>query len=229
MTSLATVLAPFVADGGTYNHISEHMAKALPKGHAFSTQRWPNDLGDGQLASGNIVCQDSRFIANERSRNHPLVLSGAVAAGHATSLPADGEKFVMGEWPTGARLRNIGYVMTIAEDGTDNTTGHFPEFADETDNWDNILDYFAVDVMAAFPPFTLWAEDPSDPTFTPFLLMPEAVSTAAKAAAVVPSIAALTWGVNRRKRPLLIVARAEGAVVANSGLFLFLEFTRQHI
>lgn len=227
MSELARKLGAKVATDGTYRHVSLHMAKSLPDGHAFSTRRWPNDNGDGQMARGYISCLDAHFIAKRASLAHPLVVAGTVAANHASSLPADGEKILMGEWPTGARLRSIEYVMTTAEDGTDNDTGNFPEFTDETDYWDNILDSFAVDVIAAFPNFTLWAEDPYDANFTPILLMPEAVSNGTKKGRAY-SVAGLAYGVNRRKSPLMIVARAEGAVVANSALFLHMEFTEQH-
>lgn len=223
MTALSSRLENLLGVAKTFTHCSEQVAKALAHNAEFSTKRWPYDLQDGQYHRGVVSCVDMSFVANERSRNHPSVLAGTVAFGHASSLPADTERVILGEWPTGSRLRSIDYHMTIAE-----TNASYPESGNGgSDYWAHMTNYFTQDVIAAFPDFTLWAEDPDDSSFTPILLIEEADTTATKQGRHF-SVAASAFGVNRRKKSLLITMTAQGAVPVDSALFLNMEFTEQH-
>lgn len=209
MTSIATQIGSHVAIAGTYRAVSLHMAKALAFKHPFSTQRWPNDLGDGQFSRGVLSCQDAIYSAKKAQDEQP-----------GTPI-ADGEKILMGEWGTGQRLHSLVYKRSVAWGAgvAEQTAAQY--FANVP------TDLMSEGAAAAFPPFSLWAEDPDDSNFTPLLLATEAETTAATAGLLVP-LSAVLYGVNRRKRPLLIAARAEGAVPDESALFLHLAFTEQH-
>lgn len=208
MTALKTRIGALVAAAGTYRAVSMHMAKALDHHHAFSSARWPYDQGDGQFSRGVLSCQDSLFSSK---------LAGDVQPGTPV---ADTEKILMGEWGTGQRLHSITYKMSIAWSAPAEQTA-----AQYFDNVPTAL--MTEGASAAFPPFTLWAEDPDDATFVPLLLATEAETTAAKAGTLLP-LSAMLFGVNRRKRSLLIVAQAQGAVPDESALFLSMAFTEQH-
>lgn len=212
MTKLASQLGALVAAAGPYVAVSLHMGKALHHNHAFSTQRFPYDQGDGQFSRGAVSCQDSIFSASKARADHPTPGTGI----------ADGEKILMGEWGTGQRLRAIDFKKTVAFAApAEQTAAEY--FANATDG------LFSGNTTAAFPAFTLWAEDPEDADFEPILLISEAETTGAgNVEGSVRPLSALVYGVNRRKRPLMIVARAEGEVPDNSGLFLHMTLTEQH-
>lgn len=201
MTALATRLGALVGAAATYKGISVHMAKALDYNHAMSTARHPYDLGDGQFARGQMSCTDAIFVA--------------------ASALADGDKILMGEWGTGQRFRSVDFKKTVA----------FAAPVEQTaaQYFDNNKLGFTGNTTAAFPAFSLWAEDPDDSAFVPILLAAEAETTGVgKEEGRLYPLSALAYGVNRRKRSLLIVARAEGVVPVNSGLFIQTTMTEQH-
>lgn len=205
MTAIKSRLGPLVGAALTYKATSLHMAKALDYKHAFSSARFPYDQGDGQFDRGQASCTDAIFVA-------------------AAAL-ADGDKILMGEWGTGQRFRSISFLRTIA----------FVAPAEQTaaQYFANNNIGFTGDTTTLFPNFTVWAEDPDDASFTPILLVSEAetygatVTDYVKTATLKP-LSALAYGVNRRKRSLLISARAEGVVPINSGLILQTTMTEQH-
>lgn len=188
-----------------FENVSEHMAKHLTKGHAFSTKRWPHDQADGMLGSGIIVANDGYFMANERA------LSYQEANGGVLTYNVSGDVIAMCEWPTMGRIRSIRYMAT--------TAAYDPDSANNA--------YFPDDTSAAFPAFTLQAVDPNDATFTPIPLLHNRVFTDSAANTTnVPelSLAAIAYGVNRRKDPLIIQCTLAGTVVANSGLVVWADF-----
>lgn len=200
MTALKTRIGALVGTGLEYEAVSMNMAKSLDHTHALSSARWPYDLGDGQFARGQMSCTDSIFVA--------------------TTALADGDKILVGEWGTGQRFRAIDFKRTAA----------FAAPAEQT-----AAEYFANNKLgftgnttAAFPAFTCWAEDPDDTTFEPILLVSEAESTGGGALDYLMPLSALMYGINRRKKSLLISVRAEGAVPVNSGLFIQTTMTEQH-
>ena len=208
MTYPADKLEAHVATDGVYRAVSLHMAKALPNTHAFSSQRWPNDLGDGQFSRGYLSCQDAIYASKKAQDEQP-------------GTPVlDTEKILMGEWGTGQRLHSLIYKRSVAWSAPAEQTA--------AEYFDNVpTDLMSEGATAAFPPFTLWAEDPDDSTFEPLLLATEAETTAATEGMLIP-LSAILYGVNRRRRPLLIVAQAQGNVPDESALFLHLAFTEQH-
>lgn len=200
MTALKTRLGALVGVGLVYEALSLHMAKALDHNHAFSSARFPYDLGDGGFARGQMSCTDAIFVAS--------------------SALADGDKILIGEWGTGQRFRSVDFKRTVA----------FSAPAEQTaaEYFENNTLAFTGNATAAFPAFSLWAEDPDDSSFEPILLASEAETTGALTEGRLYPLAALMFGVNRRKRSLLISARAEGAVPVNSGLFIQTTMTEQH-
>lgn len=199
MTALKTRIGALVGAALTFQGVSSVMAKALDHNHAFSSARWPYDQGDGQFARGQMSCTDAIFVA--------------------TDALADGDKILMGEWGTGQRIRAIDYKRTVAFAA--------PAEQSAAEYFANNGVGFTGNTTTAFPVFTLWAYDPDDANFEPILLASEAETTAATAGRLMP-LSALAYGVNRRKRSLLIYAQAEGAVPVNSGLFLQTTMTEQH-
>lgn len=196
--------AQVAVSGGIYEHVSENFAKHLPYQHPFSTKRHPVDQADGMLSSGCLVCNDGMFIANER------IASYIAKNGGSADYPGNGETIAMCEWPTQGRIRDLRYFATTTENDPDSyNTG-----------------YFAADTDAAFPSFTLVALDPADPDFRLPLIDTKTETDSASATFARPklSLQALTFGVNRRKNPLIIAAELAGSVVANSGLWVFAEF-----
>jgi len=201
MTALKSRIGALVGAALAYKGVSIHMAKALDYNHAFSSARFPYDQGDGQFQRGYASCTDAIFVAE-------------------TAL-ADGDKILMAEWGTGQRFRAVEWKRTVA----------FAAPAEQTaaEYFANNKTAFAGNSTAAFPAFTLWAEDPDDASFEPILLAAEAETTGAgNVNGKALPLSALLYGQNRRKRSLLIVARAEGAVPVNSGLIIQTTMTEQH-
>lgn len=192
-----------VAASGTarYRHVSEAFAKHLAAEHPFSTKRHPHDQSDGMIPSGVAFVNDGVFAA--KARNAAVrEKNGAV-----DDFPANGEIIAMTEWPTAARIRDVRVVASEAamDPGSFNTA------------------YFDADTAAAFPAFTLQANDPNDPTFTPIPLLDTNADGTSQL-----SLAAIAYGVNRRGAPLVIECVLGGAVVNNSLLAVFCEFVIPH-
>lgn len=188
-----------------FENVSEHMAKHLTKGHPFSTKRWPHDQADGMLGSGIIVANDGYFMANERA------LAYQEANGGALAYNGSGDVIALCEWPTMGRIRSIRYMATTA--------------AYDPDDVNNA--YFPNNTAAAFPSFTLQAVDPNDASFVAIPLLQNRVFTDSGTDTInFPelSLAAIAYGVNRRKDPLIIQATLGGSVVANSGLVVWCDF-----
>jgi hypothetical protein len=212
-----SIFAALVAAGGAaapYRHVSEGFAKHLPYQHPFSTKKHPADQADGMMPEGVVICSDNYFFANERN--------AAVRErnGGVDDFPANGEKIAMGEWPTQSRIRNIRFRATTAalNPGAGATTSFNPT-------------YFPGATVAAFPAFTLQANDPTDPSFVPIPLLDNNVFTdSATNTLNIPtlSLQAMIYGVNRRAKPLIIECVLGGNVVANSGLAVFAEFVKPH-
>lgn len=198
--------APLVAvTGQTYEHVSENFAKHLPYQHAFSTKLHGQDQADGMLGYGSIIACDGYFVTNER------IAARVAKSGLAADYPVSGETIAMCEWPTQTRIRDVRVFATTAANDPDSTN----------------TAYFPADTAAAWPAYTLQANDPNDPTFTPIPLMSNYVATDSGTDTVpIPriSLAALSYGINRRRDPLIIECVLAGTVVANSGLFVFCEF-----
>lgn len=123
--------------------------------------------------------------------------------GGTDDYPANGEIIAMCEWPTSGRIRNIRAVTSLAAEN--------PLSANTA--------YFDANTAATFPAFTLRAADPNDPSFTPIPLLDADGQL---------SLAAIAFGVNRRKDPLIIECVLGGAVVANSLLAVYAEFVIPH-
>jgi hypothetical protein len=192
------------ASGARFRHVSENYAKHLPYQHPFSSRRHAQDQADGMLGYGTIIASDGYFVANERAAQYAAKNGGALA------YPASGTTIAICEWPTQTRIRDVRvFATTAAMDPDSANTAYFP-----------------ADTAAAFPAFTLQAVDPNDPTFTPIPLMSNQVIAVGSESANIPriSLAALAFGINRRRDPLVIEAVLGGNVVANSGLFVFCEF-----
>lgn len=199
-----------VANTGTarYRHVSEAFAKHLPPEHMFSTKRHPGDQSANMIPSGVAFVVDGVFAA--KARNAAVMAKN----GNVSDLPANGERIAMCEWPTSARIRDVRTIVSTAalDPGSFNTA------------------YFDADTAAAFPAFTLQATDPNDPTFTPIPLL-DTVTVAVGTESFTRqqlSLAAIAYGVNRRKDPLIIEAVLGGNVVANSLLAVFTEFVIPH-
>lgn len=142
-----TIFAALVATAATYyRHVSEHLARHLPMGHAYSTKRWPHDQADAMLGSAIIQCNDAYFFTNERTKGLA-----------ATSLVAT-NVVALAEWPTMGRIREIKLRLSAAADVVSNpsrNTAYMPNGA-----------------SAVFPVLTaLRASDPADPSFTPIPLL----------------------------------------------------------
>lgn len=199
--------------GGTFEHVSENFAKHLPYQHAFSTKRHPVDQADGQLAQSQVICNDGVFIANER------IASFIAKNGGSADYPASGEVIAMCEWPTKARIIDIRAYATRAEN--------------DPEDWNT--NYFTEDTAAAFPAFTLSAIDPFDVSFEIPLLQDKTVTFTDDNSDDVDvvtqelSLQALSYGVNRRRHPLIISATLGGSVVADSALFVFATFAIPHV
>lgn len=204
-----------VANTGTprYHHVSEGFAKHLAYPHTFSTKLSPADQSAGMNPSGVVFCVDGIFSA--KARNTALKLKN----GNVDDYPASGQRIAMCEWPTSARIRNIRVVASKAamDPGEFNTA------------------YFDADTAAAFPAFTLQAADPNDAGFTPIPLLDtnsttltDSGSDTVVSSVLQLSLAAIAYGVNRRKDPLIIECVLSGNVVANSLLAVYAEFVIPH-
>jgi len=206
-----------VAASGTprYRHVSEGFAKHLPYQHPYSTRFNPQDQSDGMIPSGVCFVVDGVFAAKARNAAFKAKNGGA------DDFPANGERIAMIEWPTSARIRDIRIIASTAA----MNPGSFN------------LNYFDADTAAAFPTFTLQAMDPNDSSFTPIPLL-DTVSTTVNVESpgsgtvIITrqqlSLAALAYGVNRRKDPLIIEAVLGGNVVNNSLLYVAGEFVIPH-
>jgi hypothetical protein len=200
-----------VAASGTprYRHVSEGFAKHLEYPHLFSTKLSPADQSGGMIPAGVVFCCDGVFAA--KARNAALKLKN----GGADDYPLNTEVIAMCEWPTQARIHNIRVIASKATSGA--------AFNPLSAN----LSYFDANTAAAFPAFTLRAADPNDPTFTPIpLLDTNEISAGVNVTQL--SLAAIAFGVNRRKDPLIIEALLGGNVVANSLLAVYAEFVIPH-
>jgi hypothetical protein len=204
-----------VANAGTprYRHVSEGFAKHLPAPHMFSTKLSPADQSGGQNPAAVVFACDGVFSA--KARNTALKLKN----GNVDDYPANGEIIAMCEWPTQARIRGIRVVVSKAAMDPDSAN----------------LAYFDADTAAAFPAFTLRAVDPNDATFVPIPLLDTNSTTLTDSGADTVavtfqqlSLAAIAFGVNRRKDPLIIEALLGGAVVANSLLAVYADFVIPH-
>lgn len=206
MTTTPNRLASLVAAATTvYRHVSEALAKAMPVGAAYSTKRWPYDIGDGLLTRSAVFNTAGHFGYAERN----LKPAGAVA-----NLVANDE-IVSFEFPTDARLLRIQFQRSIAA-ATDN-----PGTAVINDPT-----YFAASTAAgAFPQFDLVLRDPGDPSFAPITIASS--GTATEGFLRVPTW--LLFWMNRRKRPLLVSVKVAGAVPANSGVVVMADFVGPHI
>jgi len=200
-----------VAATGTprYRHVAEGFAKHLPVEHLFSTKLHPQDQSANMIPAGVVFCNDGVFAAKARN--------AAVKAknGGTDDYPASGEIIAMAEWPTSARIRGIRAVVSKATAGAN--------FNPLSQN----LSYFDANTAAAFPAFTLQANDPNDPTFVPIPLLDNLTSGTD---AIIPqlSLAAIAYGVNRRNSPLIIECVLGGNVVANSLLAVMVEYVIPH-
>lgn len=200
-----------VAATGTprYRNVSEGFAKHLPYEHPFSTRKHPMDQSANMIPAGVVFCCDGVFAAKPRNA---AVMS---RNGNVSDLPLSGEIIAMAEWPTYARIRDIRVIASKATSGAD--------FNPLSAN----LDYFDANTAAAFPAFTLRAVDPNDSTFVPIPLLDN--NTIATGVVVQQlSLAAIAYGKNRRKDPLIIEALLGGNVVANSLLAVYCEFVIPH-
>lgn len=140
-----TIFSQLVATTGTYyRHVSEHLARHLPRGHAYSTKRWPHDQADGMLGSAQIQCNDAYFFTNERQTG---LAAGSLVATNVVALA---------EWPVMGRIREARFRQSVAADvSTGRNTAYLPAGA-----------------SAIFPLVTtLRVADPADSTFTPFALL----------------------------------------------------------
>lgn len=200
-----------VANSGAarYRHVAEGFAKHLPFPHMFSTKIHPQDQSANMIPAGVVFCNDGVFSA--KARNNALKLKN----GNVDDYPANGEIIAMCEWPTAARIRDIRAVVSKATASANFNPGSFN------------TTYFDANTAAAFPAFTLQANDPNDPTFTPIPLLDNLTSGTD---AIIPqlSLAAIAYGVNRRDKPLIIECVLGGNVVANSLLAVFAEFVIPH-
>lgn len=182
-----------------YRHVSENFAKHLRYQHPFSTRRHAQDQADGMLGYGTLVACDGYFFAKERAGSY------ASKNGTAVAYPASGDIIALCEWPTWGRIHDLHvYASDTGANGTVVGTANTA--------------YFDANTSAAFPAFTLQANDPNDPTFTPIPLR-ETVGGVTRL-----SMAALAYGINKRRDPLIIEAVLGGNVVANSGLVVRAEF-----
>lgn len=188
-----------------YHHVSEGFAKHLAFPHTFSTKLSPADQSAGMNPSGVVFCVDGIFSA--KARNNALKLKN----GNVDDYPASGQRIAMCEWPTSARIRGIRVVASKA----DMDPGEFNTA------------YFDADTAAAFPAFTLQAADPNDPDFTPIPLL-DSNTIATDVVVQQLSLAAIAYGVNRRKDPLIIECVLGGNVVANSLLAVYADFVIPH-
>lgn len=204
-----------VANTGSprYRHVSEGFAKHLAFPHMFSTKLSPADQSGGMIPAGVVFACDGVFSA--KARNAALKAKN----GGTDDYPLSGEIIAMCEWPTQARIRNIRVVASQAAMDPDSAN----------------LSYFDADTAAAFPTFTLRAVDPNDASFVPIPLLDNFSTTYTDSATntvAVPvrqlSLAAIAFGVNRRKDPLIIEALLGGNVVANSLLAVYAEFVIPH-
>lgn len=205
-----------VANAGAsirYRHVSEGFAKHLAYPHMFSTKLSPADQSGGQNPSGAVFCVDGIFSA--KARNAALMAKN----GNVSDYPSSGEIIAMCEWPTQARIRNVRFIASQAA----------------MDPGEFNLNYFDADTAAAFPAFTLQANDPNDDDFDPIPLLDtrsttftddntdEVIVTTQQL-----SLAAIAYGINRRKDPLIIECVLGGNVVANSLLAVYAEFVIPH-
>lgn len=213
MSLNSRIMDGLVGAAKTYRGASLHVHKALPQNHEMGSKRWPSDLSTGNYAAGNVVCQDAFFSAKFDQDNHPTP---------GTAI-ADNEKILMGFWEPGARLRSVEFKKTVA--------WSTPADQSDADYFANVeAEYFTEAAVAAFPPFTLWAEHPTNSAFKPFLLITEAETTGAgNEEGVIRPLSALAYGANKEREPLLIVAQARGAVPDESGLFLHITTTKPHV
>jgi hypothetical protein len=193
-----------------YRHVSEGFAKLLRPENIFSTKTSPADMSGGQSPSGVVFCVDGLFGA--KPRNAALKARN----GGVDDYPATGEVIAMCEWPTLSRIRDIRVIASKATLGA----AFNPLSAD--------LDYFDANTAAAFPAFTLRAVDPNDSTFVPIPLLDD--NTIATGVVVQQlSLAAIAYGINRRKDPLIIEVLLAGAVVPNSLLAVYASFVKPHV
>lgn len=200
-----------VANTGTprYRHVSEGFAKHLSFPHMFSTKMSPADQSGGMNPSGVAFCVDGIFSAKARN------LALKAKNGNVDDYPASTEIIAMSEWPTQSRIRNIRFVASKATASANFNPGSFN------------TTYFDANTAAAFPAFTLQANDPNDSTFTPIPLL-DLFTNGTDAVIPQLSLAALAYGFNRRKDPLIIECVLGGNVVANSFLAVFCEFIKPH-
>lgn len=200
-----------VADSGSarYRHVAEGFAKHLPMPHLFSTKIHPQDQSANMIPAGVVFCNDAVFSAKARN-NAVRAKNGGV-----DDYPQNAERIAMCEWPTEARIRGIRVIASKATSGSDFNPGSFN------------LSYFDANTAAAFPAFTLQAMDPNDSTFTPIPLLDNNTISAGVVVQQL-SLAAIAYGVNKRKDPLIIEAVLGGNVVANSLLAVMAEFVIPH-
>lgn len=200
-----------VANTGTprYRHVSDGFAKHLPYPHMFSTKNHPQDQSANMYPAGVVFCNDGTFFA--KARNAALKLKN----GNVDDYPASGEIIALCEWPTESRIHGIRVIASKATSGADFNPGSFN------------LSNFDAATAAAFPAFTLQANDPNDPSFTPIPLLD---TNTVAAGVLIPqlSLAAQSYGVNKRKDPLIIEAVLGGNVVANSSLCVYVEYVMPH-
>lgn len=196
----AGMVGAVVASGVRYTQIAEGFAKHLPYTHSHTSQNHAKDQSSGMIPAGVVFCVDGIYGA--KPRNAALMKRNGGVSDH----PANGERIAMAEWPTQARIRNV---RVVASQATFNPGSVNP-------------DYFSPNTAAAFPAFTLQAVDPLDPSFVVPLLDTDADGVKTL------SLAAIAFGVNRRKHPLIIEAVLGGAVVDNSLLAVYCEFVIPH-
>lgn len=182
-----------------YRHVSENFAKHLRYQHPFSSRKHAQDQADGMLGYGTLVAVDGYFMAKERAAQY------AAKNGTAVAYPASGDIIPLCEWPTWGRIHDL-HVYTTDTTANGTVVGSFNTA------------YFDANTSAAFPAFTLQANDPNDSTFTPIPLR-ETVATNTRL-----SFAALSYGINKRRDPLIIECVLGGNVVANSGIVVRAEF-----
>jgi hypothetical protein len=196
-----------------YRHVAEGFAKHLEFPHMFSTKLSPADQSGGMIPAGVVFCNDGVFAS--KPRNAALMAKN----GNVSDYPSSGEIIAMSEWPTQARIRGITVVASSATD----------------DPLEANLNYFDADTAAAFPAFTLQANDPNDPDFVPIPLLDtvttELTDSGTDTVDVTNqrlSLAAIAFGVNRRKNPLIIECVLGGDVVANCLLAVYIDYVIPH-
>lgn len=197
-----------------FQNVSSGFAKHLDYNHPFSSRVHAQDQSDGRIPAGVLFANDAYFVANSRASDYQEKNGGALA------YPVNGDTIALCEWPTNSRIHGIRAIPTTAamDPGSFN------------------LEYFPAGTAAAFPAFTLVAMDPNDPGFTPIPLLETVTETLTDSDSDTVdvtrqqiSLAALSYGINRRRDPLVIAAVLGGNVVANSGLFVLAEFVRIHV